>query len=139
VSVPVQAPVLARASVYRAMFARNASSLGDRAASFCVGKGSGARLADPDAALLAALGDVAKVRPASSCDAGPSGERVVDRSTGQPALLFGVETAECTSTKECTLYGGYYEANLSSRRDLYRASSKNGVWTVVVETLGPIS
>ena len=134
-----KAPVAAQVAVYRSIFASNASALQGRAAAYCIGTGAGTSLVDPDQAVLTALDDNLKVKSASACDTGPKGERVIDRQSRQPALLFGVETVSCVSVDDCTLYGGYYEGNASSQRNLYRARQANGRWTVIMETRGAIS
>lgn len=134
-----KAPVAAQVAVYQSMFASNASALQNRAAAYCVGMGAGKNLADPDQDILTALHDNLKVKSASACEAGQSRERVIDRQSRQPALLFGVETVSCASDTDCTLYGGYYEGNASSQRNLYRARQANGRWNVTIETQGPIS
>jgi len=133
------APVAAQVAVYRSLFASNASAFQDRAAAYCVGSKVNGKTSDPDPAILEAMRDNPKVKPASACDLGPQGVRVVDRQSGQPALMFDVETASCTSTTDCAIYGGYYEGNLSSQRNLYRARQVNGQWNVTVEEQGPIS
>ena len=75
------APAGARAAVYQAMFADNGSAIQGGAAAFCVGIGVGWNLRDPAKSVLEALRDEARVKPASACDAGKNGERVVDRAS----------------------------------------------------------
>ena len=87
----------ARAAVYQAMFADNGSAIQGGAAAFCVGIGVGWNLRDPAKSVLEALRDEARVKPASACDAGKNGERVVDRASGKPALLFGLDLIDCVS------------------------------------------
>ena len=63
------------------MFADNGSAIQGGAAAFCVGIGVGWNLRDPAKSVLEALRDEARVKPASACDAGKNGERVVDRAS----------------------------------------------------------
>ena len=59
--------------------------------------------------MLEALRDDARVKPASACDAGKNGERVTDRASGKPALLFGLDLIDCVSESDCRFRGSYYE------------------------------
>ena len=103
------------------MFADNGSAIQGGAAAFCIGIGAGWNLRDPAKSVLEALRDDARVKPASACDAGKNGERVVDRASGKPALLFGLDLIDCVSESDCRFRGSYYEGNLSAQGNVYRA------------------
>lgn len=133
------APPQATAAVFKTLFADNASAQRGNAAAFCVGTGSGAELADPSPALLAALRDVAKVRPASDCIVQEVGSRVVLKESGRDALLFGVTSNGCSSATECSFSGSYFEGNLSSQTNQYTARNVNGAWRIELATLGPVA
>lgn len=133
------APAGARAAVYQAMFADNGSAIQGGAAAFCIGIGAGWNLRDPAKSVLEALRDEARVKPASACDAGKNGERVVDRASGKPALLFGLDLIDCVSESDCRFRGSYYEGNLSAQGNVYRARLVNGAWQAAMESRGPAS
>lgn len=133
-----QAPPGAAAAVYSLLFLDNASNLGPKAAAYCVGNGRGWALLDPDAGTLALLGGQSLVRPASACDVGKGGEQVLDRASGRPALMFGVELVHCTATgAECLLRGSYYEGPGNAQSNLYNARLRGGVWQAVMALRGP--
>lgn len=134
-----QAPVEATAAVYSMLFIDNASALGPKAAAYCIGDGQGWALADPHAAVLREFAGQPLVKPASACDTGQRGERVLDRASGQPALLFGVAFVHCPSKTECILRGSYYEGNLSAQSNLYSARLQGGVWRATIALRGPAS
>lgn len=133
------APAGARAAVYQAMFADNGSAIQGGAAAFCIGIGAGWNLRDPAKSVLEALRDDARVKPASACDAGKNGERVTDRASGKPALLFGLDLIDCVSESDCRFRGSYYEGNLSAQGNVYRARLVNGLWRAAMESRGPAS
>ena len=91
-----------------------------------IGIGAGWNLRDPAKSVLEALRDDAG-QAASACDAGKNGERVTDRASGKPALLFGLDLIDCVSESDCRFRGSYYEGNLSAQGNVYRARLVNGV------------
>ncbi|MEH3146625.1 MAG: hypothetical protein PGN34_15030 [Methylobacterium frigidaeris] len=122
------------------MFANNASAAKDSAAAYCIGFGRAPRLRRPDAPTLAALrGLRPAVRPPSACATTRRGARVIETASRRPALLFGVERLGCTTPDDCTFRGSYYEGNVSSATNTYRARRSGGRWTVELVSLGPIS
>ena len=122
-----QAPPGAAAAVYSLLFLDNASNLGPKAAAYCIGNGRGWALLDPDAGTLALLSGQSQVRPASACDVGKGGEQVLDRASGRPALMFGVELVHCTASgSQCLMRGSYYEGPGNTQSNLYNASQRGG-------------
>ena len=121
--------VAAMAATYRYLFANNASGQQDDAATYCIGVGARPELDDPSPALQAALSDVAKVEPASTCQVG---ERVTD-TDGRPSLVFNLTPLGCDGPDNCLFEGGYYEANLSASNGRYRARKAGGEWQVTPE------
>lgn len=132
-----KAPPAAQAAVLREIFRSNASALKDSAQSYCVSTGPDRESNNADPAVLAELRDNPKVKPASACEIAGSG--VVDRETRRPSLSFNVNTAACSSDTDCLIAGGYYEGNMSSQTNRYRARLMNGVWNVTMDELGPVS
>ncbi|MFC4925473.1 MULTISPECIES: hypothetical protein [Delftia] len=133
-----QAPQGAAAAVYSLLFIDNASSLGPKAAAYCIGNGRGWALLDPDAGTLALFTGQSLVRPASGCDVGKGGEQVLDRASGQPALMFGVELVHCTASgSQCLMRGSYYEGPGKTQSNLYNASQRGGSWQAVMALRGP--
>src|SRR5690606_30823116 len=93
-----QAEVAAMAATYRYLFANNASGLGSDAAAYCVGIGTRPGLADPPAALIAALSDVRpEVVPASACRV----DARVENAAGEPSLLFNLAPFGCDADAGC--------------------------------------
>ncbi|MDH4574066.1 hypothetical protein CUR86_17650 [Salinicola acroporae] len=129
----------ARVAVYETLVENNASGQQGNAAAYCIGYGRASRLSDPDDAVLAALSSNARVRPASDCNVSDRGAQAVLRSTGERALMFGTSDVRCESDTECTLSGGYYEANASGQTNVYRARRVDGEWQVELKELGPIA
>lgn len=118
------------AATYRYLFANNASGLGSDAAAYCVGIGTRPGLADPPAALIAALSDVRpEVVPASACRV----DARVENAAGEPSLLFNLAPFGCDADAGCLFAGGYYEANLSASAGRYRARRVGGEWQVTPE------
>lgn len=64
---------------------------------------------------------------------------MVDRASGKPALLFGLDLIDCVSESDCRFRGSYYEGNLSAQGNVYRARLVNGVWRAAMESRGPAS
>lgn len=127
-------PIAAQVAVFNELFANNASSLQQNAATFCIDAGN----EETTRQVTAALHDNAKVKPASACEIRADGQGVYDRHTQQRALMFRTTTESC-SVSECLIRGGYYEGNVSAQTSLYRAILSGGRWSVKVEELGPIS
>lgn len=134
-----EAPAAAQAAVLREVFRSNASALKSGAHSYCVSTGSDRESNNTDPAVLAELRENPKVKPASGCEIGSGGNGVIDRETRRPSLSFNVNTAACASGTDCLIYGGYYEGNMSSQTNRYRARLMNGIWNVTVDELGPVS
>lgn len=106
--------------------------------SYCIGNGRGWALLDPDAGTLALLSGQSQVRPASACDVGKGGEQVLDRASGRPALMFGVELVHCTASgSQCLMRGSYYEGPGNTQSNLYNASQRGGSWQAVMALRGP--
>ncbi|MDR0226849.1 MAG: hypothetical protein LBI66_10535 [Burkholderiaceae bacterium] len=132
------APPGAAAAVYERLFIDNASNLGEKAAAYCVGQGRGWALMDPDAQTLAELRHQVLVKPASACDTGQRGERVVDRASGRPALMFGAEVVHCNaSLTECLVRGGYYEGPQNAQSNLYTLRQRREGWQASMALRGP--
>lgn len=133
------APIGAQVAVFNELFKSNASGQQDKAGSYCVSTGPDidGKVINPD--VLAALRGNPKVKSIASCEIAEGGNGVFDRETRKPALLFNVHTASCVSNSECLLFGGYYEGNLSSQTNRYRARLVSGVWTVTLDEMGPVS
>jgi hypothetical protein len=134
-----QAPVGAQVAVFNALFRSNASAIKDRAVSYCISTGPDGAAKTVDPAVLAALRDNPKVRPASACTIQANGSRVVDKATGKPSLMFSVDTVSCTSADDCLIHGGYHEGNLSAQTNRYRAQRVQGDWRILIEEIGPVS
>lgn len=134
-----EAPVGAQAAVFEEIFRSNASGLQANAASFCIATGADreSNATNPD--VLAALRGNPKVKPAAACEVNAGGNGVVDRQSRQPSLMFHVRTESCVSATDCLISGGYYEGNLSSQTNRYRARLVNGTWTVSLDEMGPVS
>lgn len=133
------ATVGAQAAVFQRMFEDNSSSLKGRAVAFCIGTGQGLKLQDSHPAVLRVLRANPKVKPASACDADARGQKVIDRASGLPSLLFGVGQLDCASARECQFWGGYYESNLSAQVNVYRVRLIDGAWRVTLTSAGPVS
>jgi len=131
------APVGAQAAVLETVFGSNASALQTNSPIYCIQAEGGDGRPDMTPQVLAALNGNPKVRPASACEIAGGG--VVDRQTRQRALTFNVATQSCSSATECLIRGGYYEGNVSSQTNIYRARLVNGRWIVVLEEMGAIS
>ncbi len=133
------APIGAQVAVFDELFRSNASAIKDGAASYCISTGAEGSTTTVDLAVLAALRDNAKVRPASACTIAANGSGVVDRATGKPSLMFSVDTVSCSSADDCLIRGGYYEANLSAQTNRYRVQRVEGNWRVSIDEMGPVS
>ncbi|MEH3099410.1 hypothetical protein [Sphingomonas adhaesiva] len=133
------APVAAQAAVLNALFASNASGLQDGSPTYCVRAGGEEAGGEMTRAVVAALRDNPKVKPASACEIADGGDGVFDRQTRQRAVMFTVETSNCPSATECLIRGGYYEGNLSAQTNVYRARLVEGRWNVSLAETGPVS
>lgn len=127
---PGSAETAAMVATYRYLFANNASSLQGRAATYCVGIGSGRDLADPASEVIGALSDVTpRVRPASTCKVQV---RAVD-AEGSPSVIFNLSPMGCSDAANCLFNGGYYEGNVSGSGGNYHARLVEGAWQVQPE------
>lgn len=121
-----------REAVFRHVFLKNASGRQQSAKVYCLqveGK------SDPSDKLLARFqGHSPPVKKQSRCKA-DMGKGVYDLDTGEPGLIFRVDSIERTGPDSATVRGGYYEAGLSSSGNVYTVARENGRWTVTADKM----
>jgi hypothetical protein len=119
-------------TVYRYQFEHNASAAQGRAVAYCL------RLAqkeDPPHEFVQRFADVGKVKPASACSVREQDARdVIDRQTGQHALIFEVRAIRRPSPSTAEADGGYYEAGESASGNEYQLELRGSRWVVVKDT-----
>jgi hypothetical protein len=104
-------------AVFRYQFRHNASSLQERADRYCLSL-PGER--SPDAAFLQRFdGNTPQVLGVDECR----------RKSGKN-LLFRLQKLDWRGDDEVWVSGGYWEGNLSSSVEFYRARRKDGKWVV---------
>ena len=80
----------------------------------------------------------ANVSVSKTTSVGKGGEQVLDRASGRPALMFGVELVHCTASgSQCLMRGSYYEGPGNTQSNLYNARQRGGCWQAVMALRGP--
>ena len=120
-----------REAVFRHMFQKNASSLRQSAAVYCLSIAGG----DPGDAFMSRFGKhQPPVKKASECVVSEA-HGVLDKATSARGLIFRVVKIEQTGDAKATVEGGYYEGNMSASGNIYTLEKMNGVWRVVGDVM----
>jgi hypothetical protein len=130
-----------REAVFRYQFGHNASGAQQQAAVYfleILSKDERSSF-DPSDEFMARFGDHRPpVRKQSQARPG-KGSAPTDRITGEEGLIFRAGEIKRISTDEVQVYGGYYEANLSSSGNTYTVKRVDGKWKVVKNEMHWIS
>ena len=126
-----------REAVFRYQFDHNASGQQKTAKVYFIGVGE--KATDPSDDLIKRFAEhKPPVRKASTSHY-VQGKGILDKKTGEQGLAFSVRSIKWISDNEVEVYGGYYEAELSSSGNTYTVKKESGKWRVTKDKMDWIS
>jgi hypothetical protein len=127
-----------RETVFRHQFDHNASGQQKRAHAYCLAVLVGNKDSDPSDQFIRRFAHhKPPVRKASACHW--DSIEVVENRTGRLALIFHVSRITWISDTEVAVDGGYEEGNVSSSRNTYTVTKRNGKWEVTHDQMNVTS
>lgn len=125
-----------RAMVLRYQFDHNGSSHQKSVSAFCIKIDS----ADPaDAFMQRFFDSTPPVVKGSNCGWNDSKTHIVDKRTGEQALIFISGKIIRIDSATVEVHGGYQEANESASGNTYTLKKSGDVWTVVSDQMNWIA
>ena len=130
-------------AVFRHQFVHKASGMQQHASFYFISyylngdSVTSSRYIDVSSALVRRFaGTTPQVKNFSDCEFREYYDGVFDKHTGLQGLLFWIRSVKQTGEYEVEVYGGYYEAGLSSSGNIYVLKKDgNSTWTVVKDTM----
>lgn len=125
-------------ATFNEIIKNNHSSNSIKASTYCLGIKTVNGIEDPNQRLLQNIehSTAIEIRPYSACYLKQSTSVDFQR---KKTISFYVEKPNCYTSKSCIISGGYYEGNLSSQTNMYKASLIGKRWIVKLISEGPIS